>query len=68
MGDQDAITASEDYRRFRSSIPQRKVRAACDLVLRMERGGGQRGARPQWKQFLNLISSSLRFQLIYMLL
>lgn len=30
MGDQDAITASEDYRRFRSSIPQRKVRAACD--------------------------------------
>ena len=25
MSDQDPITASEDYKRFRSSIPQRKV-------------------------------------------
>lgn len=37
MGDQDPITASEDYKRFRSSIPQRKVElralTTCSLTI-----------------------------------
>ena len=36
MSDEDPITATEEYKRFRSSIPQRKVAYILPIVLRVD--------------------------------